>query len=196
MNKKSFNTLSFLSIGTFLFFILSLSILHFSTQNVHLGKFLDIEKKLVRYFCVLKSKNLNYMNRIFSKQISKAIIDVLLVAGLFVSVLSSHHPASASWGSFHCMASMAWYALMVVHIWQHWRLTKALAKWKNMKRNIISSLTAILFILMTVSVILFIGGVNFNSLHVHHVIAHLFWMVIAIHVVTKAKSFVRLFKKK
>ena len=168
--------------------------LHFSPQNVHFGKFLDIEKNLVWYFCDLKSKIKNYMNRIFSKQISKAIVDILLVAGFFVSLLSLRHSASASWGSFHCIASMAWYALMIVHIWQHWRLTKALAKWKIMKRNIISSLTTILFILMTVSIIFFIGGVNFHSVQVHHAIAHLFWMVIVIHAVTKAKSFVRLFK--
>ena len=37
-----------------------------------------------------------------------------------------------------CIVSMAWYSLMLIHIWQHWQLTKALAKWKVMKRNIIT----------------------------------------------------------
>ena len=137
------------------------------------------------------------MNQFFSKPISKAVIDILLVAGLFISNPSSIDSAnSASWGSFHCISSMVWYALMIVHIWQHWRMTKALAKWNVMRRNIITTLIAIFFMLMTVSIVLFIFGTGHIAVHIHHAVAHFFWFVIIIHAVQKAKRFVYLFKKK
>jgi len=53
-----------------------------------------------------------------------------------------------------------------------------------------------MFIMMTISVILFIFGIDYQSTHFHHAIAHIFWLVIVIHAITKAKRFVNLFKKK
>ena len=130
----------------------------------------------------------------FSKPISKAIVDILLIVGTIVSILSSRRLGAASWGSFHCIASMVWYALMLVHIWQHWRLTKAFAKPKVMRRNIITSLTIVVFILMTVSIVLFIFGTGHQSVRIHHAISHVFWIVILIHAIQKTKQFMRLFK--
>ena len=129
---------------------------------------------------------------IFSKRISKAIVDILLIAGLILSIHSSRHFAT-SWGSYHCIVSMIWYALMLIHIWQHWRHTKALAKWKVMKRNIITSLTAVVFILITFSVILFIAEISDQFVHIHHIISHVFWAVIIIHAIQKSKRFIYLF---
>jgi hypothetical protein len=135
------------------------------------------------------------MESIFSTKISKAVVDILLIAGFFLSIFSARHDAD-SWASFHCIVSMAWYALILVHIWQHWKLTKAMAKPKVMKRNIITFLTVIVFILMTLSVILFIADINDKFVRIHHVIAHVFWAVIIIHTIQKAKRFVSLFKTK
>jgi len=132
---------------------------------------------------------------IFFKRISKAIVDILLLTGLILSIKTSRHDAD-SWGSFHCIIGMAWYAIMLVHIWQHWRFIKALTKWKVMKRNIVTSLTVVVFILITFSVILFIGNINEQFVRIHHVIAHVFWAVIIIHAVQKSKCFIQLFKKK
>jgi hypothetical protein len=131
---------------------------------------------------------------IFFNRFSKAIVDILLLAGLVLSIKTAR-TADYSWGSFHCIVSMSWYVLMLVHIWQHWRLTKALAKLKVMKRNIITTLTVVVFILMTFSVFLFLGSVNEPFVRIHHIIAHLFWGVIIIHAVKKSKRFVYLFKK-
>ena len=136
------------------------------------------------------------MQTVFSKPISKAIIDVLLIVGFFVSNLSSRHSGSDSWGSFHCIASIIGYALILVHIGQHGRMTKSLTKPKVMRRNIITTLTAGAFILTTFSVILFIFGINRQSVQIHHAIAHIFWMVIFIHAITKTKRFIYLFKRK
>ena len=135
------------------------------------------------------------MNRFFSKPISKITVDLLLVAGFFLSISSSRHAASASWGSFHCIASMVWHALIVVHIWQHWRMTKALTKWNVMRRNILTTLTAIIYILMAVSIIFFVGGVTYKSLHIHHAIAHIFWIVALIHTIHKTKRFKQLIQQ-
>lgn len=131
---------------------------------------------------------------VFSNRISKATVDILLLAGLVLSIKTAR-TADYSWASLHCTVSMSWYALMSVHIWQHWRLTKAMAKLKVMKRNIITSLTVAVFILMTFSVIIFIFSINGQFVRIHHVIAHIFWAVIIIHAVQKSKRFVHLFKK-
>ena len=139
------------------------------------------------------------MNRLFSflsKPISKAIVDILLIAGLFVTIFSSVNDLGvASWGSFHCISSMTWYALMIVHIWQHWRLTKSFTKWKVMRRNIITSFTIIAFIMLTISVALFTFGTSHQLVSIHHAIASPFQFVIIIHAIQKAKRFLHLFKK-
>ena len=132
------------------------------------------------------------INGIFSKRISKAVVDILLLAGLLLSILSARSFA-ASWGAFHCIVSMVWYLLILVHIWQNWKLTKALTKWKVVKRNIITSLTVVVFIMMTFSVILFIVEINDLFVRIHHIIAHIFWGVIIIHAVQKLKRFIQLF---
>ena len=125
---------------------------------------------------------------IFSKCVSKAVVDILLIAGLVLSIKTAR-TADYSWASFHCIISMTWYALMLIHIWQHWRIIKALTKWKVIKRNIITSLTVVVFILMTFSVFLFITKINDQFFRIHHIIAHIFWAMIVIHAVQKSKRF-------
>jgi hypothetical protein len=130
---------------------------------------------------------------ILSNRISKAIVDILLLTG-FVLTLISSRSAESSWWSFHCIVSMIWYFLMIVHIWQHWGMTKAVFKWKVLKRNKMTFLTVVFFILMTFSIILFIADVSEQFVRIHHAFASPFRLVIIIHIVTKAKRFVSLFK--
>ena len=136
------------------------------------------------------------IKNIFSNRFAKAAIDILLFTGIFVSFISAKSNGSASWGSFHCLFSMTWYALMLVHIWQHWRFTKALLKPKVMKRNKIMLMTLAVFILMTFSVILFVADVSDRFVHFHHQVGHFFAVVMIAHTIQKAKRFVLLFKKK
>jgi hypothetical protein len=130
---------------------------------------------------------------VFSKRISKAIIDILLIVGLILTLITSRS-AESSWWSFHCVASMIWYLLMIVHIWQHWGMTKAVFKWKVLKRNKITFLTVIFFILLTFSIILFTFGVSEQFVNIHHTITSPLRLVIIIHLLTKAKRFVSLLK--
>ena len=132
---------------------------------------------------------------IFLKPVSKAIIDILLVIGLILSIISGR-TANYLWGSFHCIVSMIWYGLMLIHIWQHWKMTKAMFKWKVIKKNKITFITVIVFILMSLNIIVFIFEVNNQLAHIHHIISHIFWKIMIIHTIQKTKRFISLFKRK
>ena len=128
-------------------------------------------------------------------RITKAIVDVLLVIGLLLSMNSAHVSESA-WWSFHCIVSMLWYALMLLHVGQHWQMTKALLtlKWKAIKRNKTTLLTIIVFILITFSLILFIVGISDRLVRIHHTIADIFKVVVSIHAIVKVKQFLACFR--
>jgi hypothetical protein len=137
---------------------------------------------------------MNAFKKILSKRISKAIVDILLIIGLILAIISGTS-AEKSWWTFHCIVSMTWYALMIVHIWQHWTITKLTLqlKPKVLKRNKITLLTIVFFILMTFSIVLFLADVSDDFVRIHHAIASPFRLVIIIHTIAKAKMFLRLF---
>ena len=136
------------------------------------------------------------MKKFLLNKPSKAVIDILLIIGIYISVSSSRPESSAAWTSFHAISSMVWYALMLVHIWQHWALTKALVKQKIITRNKITFMTLVVFLLMSFTVILFIFEVSEQTIRFHNVISRVFWIVMIIHTIQKSKRFVQLFKKK
>ena len=129
------------------------------------------------------------------KRITKAIVDVLLVIGLLLSMKSAH-VSEPAWWSFHCIVSMLWYVLMLLHIGQHWQMTKALltVKWKAIKRNKTTLLTIIVFILITFSLIFFIVGISDRLVRIHHTIADIFKVVVIIHAIVKVKQFLACFR--
>jgi hypothetical protein len=55
-------------------------------------------------------------------------------------------------------------------------------------------MTIIVFTMMTFSIVLFIFDTGSQTVHFHHVVSHIFWAVMLIHTIQKAKSFARLFK--
>ena len=128
-----------------------------------------------------------------SKRISKAIVDILLITGFVITIISSRSP-EWSWWSFHCVASIILYLLMIVHIWMHWKMIKAFQKWKVVKRNKMIVLVGIFFILLTFSITLYMIDVNKQFVHIHHFITSPLRFVIIIHLVMKAKRFISLFK--
>jgi len=133
------------------------------------------------------------IKNILFKRISKAIVDILLLIGLVLTIISANS-AESSWWSFHCVVSMIWYLLMIVHIWHHWGMTKAVFKWKVLKRNKITFVTVIFFILTTFSIILFIVDVSEQFVRFHHSITAPFRLVIIIHMIAAAKKFMALFR--
>jgi len=135
------------------------------------------------------------MKNIISNRIAKVVVDILLVAGLVLSMSSAHSAGSDSWGSLHCIVSATWYVLMLIHVAQHWRLTKALVKPKVMKRNIVSFLSLVVFIVLTFSFIFFVVDFGDKFNHIHHGVASLFSKVMIVHLLMQTKRFVQLVKK-
>jgi len=135
------------------------------------------------------------IKHILTRRISKAIVDILLLIGLVLVFLTSHS-VEKSWWTFHCIASMTWYLLMLVHIWQHWQMTKALLKmrWKVWIRNIITLVTIVAFALLTCSIILFMVDVSEQFVRIHHAITSPFRLVVIIHMISKAKQFLACFR--
>jgi uncharacterized integral membrane protein len=85
---------------------------------------------------------------------------------------------------------------MLLHIWQHWTITKLTLqlKPKVLKRNKITLMVIVVFILMTLSIITFIFKVNESLVEIHHLVSHIFYKLMIIHTIAKAKMFLRLFK--
>jgi len=134
------------------------------------------------------------IKKILLKRFSKGIIDILLIIGTVLSIKTAR-TACYSWASLHCIVSIIWYALMLVHIWQHWAMTKAVvSKWKVLKRNKITFLTIAVFILMTLNIIVFVFEVNSQLVRIHHILSHVFWKVIIIHTIQKFKRLVACFR--
>jgi len=127
---------------------------------------------------------------------SKAVVDILLLAGLVLSQITSRS-ADYSWLSPHSIVSMAWFALMVIHIYQHWGMTVAVMKLNRnvLKRNKITLVTTLMFIMLTISIILFIVDVDDKTVQFHHAVVSPMRIVIIAHMVAKLKQFVRLFPK-
>ena len=129
------------------------------------------------------------------QRLSKAIVDLLLLVGLVLAIVSARQTVH-SWWSFHCIICIAWYILMLIHIGQHWQMTKALLKLnrKVLKRNIMTFITVIVFILLTCTIVLFMIDVNDRFVHIHHTIASPLRLVIIIHAITKMRQFLACFR--
>lgn len=130
------------------------------------------------------------MKELFLSRRAKIAVDFLLIIGL---ALSFFQPSGAYRTSFHCIACSIWFLIMIVHIWQHWKLTKAFTKMKVILKNKITAMTILCFILMTISIFQFATGLNTS--HFHHLIGHIFTLVVIIHTIQKFKRFLFLFKR-
>lgn len=82
------------------------------------------------------------MKFFLSKQ-SKLVIDILLFLGI-----AGLGGTGKTWSSAHCIGASIWLLLMFIHIAQHWKLTKSLTKWGVIRKNKITALTTLGFILL------------------------------------------------
>lgn len=130
------------------------------------------------------------MKKFFLSKQAKIIIDILLFLGI-----AGLNETGRSWTSPHCIGALMWLLLMIIHIAQHWRLTKSFTKWRVIQKNKITALTILGFILMLSSVLLFVIGFNGSFIIFHHIVGRLFFLIVIIHAVTKFKRFIFLFKK-
>lgn len=137
------------------------------------------------------------MKSMFFSPGAKILVDILLIAGLIVAQKSSDtETMGIYWRSSHCILGILWSFLILIHVIQHHYFVRSLAKRKVFLRNKITGLTTLIFILMLLSILLFLVGFGSFSLKFHHVIGHLFALMIIIHVIDKAKRIIFLFKNK
>lgn len=140
----------------------------------------------------------NSMKQLFISRRAKAIVDMAMILAFIIAWLCSnpHLAAIARWQSSHCITGIVWLLLITVHIIQHWPFMKALRKKKVFLKNKITAFTAISFILMAVSILLFATGVHIPSLRFHHIAGHFFQIILLIHIIDKFRKFITLLTNK
>jgi len=143
------------------------------------------------------------------KMANKGIIDIIMVLGLIgcfiaTSVFEESKEALKngaeiesvfSWGASHCIISIVLVCVVLIHIWQHWNFHKLLITKKLYLKNKLTSLTILIFILTVISIILYLAGFTFFTLHFHSIVAHIFVFVVIIHFITNFKKLINLFKR-
>lgn len=130
------------------------------------------------------------MKKLFLSKQSRLVVDVLLFLGI-----AGLGGTGKTWNSTHCIGASVWLLLILIHIAQHWQLTKSFTKRSVIRKNKISALTTLGFVLMLSSVLLFAFELKDSFIAFHHIAGTLFFLIIIIHIVTKFKRFISLFRK-
>jgi hypothetical protein len=125
------------------------------------------------------------MKKLFLSKQSKLIVDVLLFIGI-----AGLGGTGKTWSSPHCIGASIWLILMLIHIAQHWQLTKSLIKWSIIRKNKITALTTFGFIIMLSSVFLFAFELRDSFIAFHHIAGRLFFCFFIIIIVTKLKRLI------
>jgi hypothetical protein len=143
-------------------------------------------------------------------EISKAIIDIAMIAGLIGCAVSTsvfekgkealRNGANVedvfNWGTPHCIISVILIFIIFFHIWQHWDCLKAIVSKKRYSKNVVLTITTVLFVLTVVSCLLYLVGFTFSNLHFHSLIVHLFVLLVIIHLIQNTKKLISLFRRK
>jgi hypothetical protein len=128
---------------------------------------------------------MNQWKKMLNGNLSKGIIDAILILGLVLSLCQIHH----------CIISMFFTGLICFHIWQHLNFLTKLVKRKQYRNNKLTTITFLIFILAVCSILLFIISFTPFTLILHNVIAHFFVIIVIIHIIRNSKKLVILFTK-
>jgi hypothetical protein len=158
---------------------------------------IDITKKYVVSKAPFRGLGVNKQmaKLFFSNRIHKIVVDTLLLSGFVCLFFTMGKEPEFYAMGIHCVVGAAWTVLMLIHVYQHWHLVKAFTKKKVILKNKITALTIFAFILMLISIIWFTININDVSVGFHN-FAHLFPVILIIHVVQKWERYISLFKKK
>lgn len=128
---------------------------------------------------------------------AKKTVDIAMILMVIVSWWSAERdfPGITRWCSSHCIVGIVLLLLIIMHIMQHWRFIVALTKKKVFLKNKITAFTGLVFLLMAVSILLFVVGFRLPFLKLHNVIGHFFMPVVIIHVIDKFKKFTTFFRQ-
>lgn len=130
------------------------------------------------------------MRNLFVSRQAKISVDILLGAGLLAAGICSKLQGNYTnyWASPHCITSILWFLLILVHIAQHWRVIKAFTRKKVIMKNRITLLTVVTFIVMTLSIFTFFMEITIPLLHAHGIISRLFILMVIIHTIDKCRQ--------
>jgi hypothetical protein len=148
------------------------------------------------------------MNSFKTKQISKGIVEIILLLTLVGCVISTQVFEESkealrkglnaedvfSWGTSHCIVSLGFVFIILIHIGQHWKFLQTLISKNLYLKNKLTTLTFITFFLTVVSILLYLTGFTFTTLHIHSMFAHLLVLMAIIHFISMLKRLVGLFK--
>jgi len=138
------------------------------------------------------------MKKLFVSKQAIIVVDILMLLALVLMLSFSddvHLVVNQSWTSNHCIAGLLLTIVMMVHVAQHWKFTKALIKKKVMQRNKLTALTTIFFVLLLISFFaMLIGGFDFTIVKFHGLFGRLLLLFIVLHIIYKFKRFLSLFK--
>lgn len=135
------------------------------------------------------------MKKLFLSRPGKAFVDVLLL--IHIVIMFTCHPDMFSnyWQTSHCMAGISSSLLMIIHVWQHAPFIRALTQKKFMQKSKITALTTLCFILIIISILFFTISFTPSFLKYHHIVGHLFAVIVIIHIIQKFKRFLSFCKK-
>ncbi|MFV0397213.1 MAG: hypothetical protein ACK5JU_04255 [Bacteroidales bacterium] len=132
----------------------------------------------------------------FSAKWAKAAIDLLMILFFLLSWLySAVDDAKNYWTTSHCTMGFVWIGLMSIHLFQHGRFALSLKKKSVVMKNKITTLTLLFYLIMIVSISLFLSGFPVYLKELHHFIGHLFVFVVIIHMIQMWKRFLKLFPR-
>lgn len=135
------------------------------------------------------------MKNILLSKRSKLITDILLIAALILMFRYTGRATDPNWTSSHCIIGTVSLILMIFHTWQHWPFIKALTRKKVIRKNKITTLTTISFLLISSSILLLVIDFNSPFLKFHNVVGHVVILPVIIHLATKLKRLSTLFKQ-
>jgi hypothetical protein len=143
-----------------------------------------------------------------SNKTSKGILDLITIIamiGCWVSTDTAKGPREAfrnglddtnnfSWGTPHSILSIVFTVLLVVHIWQHWKLIKLIVIKNLYSKNIVTSLTLLTFIVTVASFLIYFTGFSHSKGEFHGTVANIFLIAGCIHLVLNFKKMLALFE--
>jgi hypothetical protein len=143
-----------------------------------------------------------------NNKISKAIIDLLTIIamiGCWASTDSVKGPRGQfrseeeiannfSWGTLHSIFSVIFTVMILIHIWQHWKLIKGIVLKNMYSKNIVTTITLIAFIVTLGSFLIYFLGFNDARGEFHGTVANFFLISGSVHLVLNLKKMLSLFE--
>jgi uncharacterized membrane protein (DUF373 family) len=145
----------------------------------------------------------------YKSKISIAMADLLMIAAMIVCYVSSDMEKGGhgerfrhvqevspefSWATLHSISSLVFTALILIHLVQHWSMIRNIIVKNLYSRNIVSSITAVTFIITVLSFAVYLTGFSHGKGEFHGTATNIFLISGGIHLVLNLTKLAALFK--